>query len=195
MTQQTADWLIQWGVYAIPLSIMINAIMNILGVVPSVLITGANVLLWGPIFGGVISWIGEVIGATLAFFLYRRGWKYFQRKQSLDWHWMRTLQKLSKRRQFQSLFVARLTPMVPSGIINFLAALSGVPFLLFLLATFLGKIPSIGFEVLISYDILHIQENGIRLLLLLLSLTLAYWIWRTTKNDTKRPSEAKTRAD
>ncbi|SDW06643.1 Uncharacterized membrane protein YdjX, TVP38/TMEM64 family, SNARE-associated domain [Marininema mesophilum] len=183
MTQETATWLAQWGLYAIPLSILFNAFLNILGVVPSVLITGANVLLWGPLWGGVISWAGEVMGATGAFFLYRLGWQRFYRKQPINWRWLTALQGWPHRRQFQSLFVARLTPMVPSGAVNLLGALSHIPFSLFLLATLLGKIPSIALEVLISFDILHIEENGIRLILVVISLALATWIWRSVNKE------------
>lgn len=47
---------------------------------------------------------------------------------------------------------------------------------IFIIATFLGKIPSIALEGLISYDIINVKENYIRLLIVIFALLLGVFI-------------------
>ncbi|EGW36593.1 putative membrane protein, partial [Desulfosporosinus sp. OT] len=35
------------------------------GIIPSIFVTGANVIVFGPVNGSIISWVGEVIGALV----------------------------------------------------------------------------------------------------------------------------------
>lgn len=80
------------------------------------------------------------------------------------------LQKLnyvSRKRQLSLLSLARLTPMMRSGIITFAASLSCMKFLDFFMVTMLGKVPSIAMETLIGHDLILIDENLPRFTILL----------------------------
>lgn len=48
----------------------------------------------------------------------------------------------------------------------------------FLAATAVGKIPSISLEVLISYNLTHVESNYIRLGITLIILALGFFIWK-----------------
>ncbi|MFC4076566.1 TVP38/TMEM64 family protein [Salinithrix halophila] len=183
MVQETVNWLAEWGSWAVLISLVINVVVNLLGFVPSIFVTGANVLLWGPFWGGAISLIGEALGSGLAFLLYRKGWRHWSCRISPSWRWMENLNRWPRRLQFKSLLAARLTPFIPSGAINLLGALTTVRFSDFFLATFIGKIPSIALEVLVSHDVIHIQENGLRLAFVLLALLLAVTVWHSLQKE------------
>lgn len=55
------------------LSIGINIIISLLGVVPSVFLTAANLTVFGFGEGMAVSFIGEAFGAVISFILYRKG--------------------------------------------------------------------------------------------------------------------------
>ncbi|MDR6224836.1 TVP38/TMEM64 family protein [Desmospora profundinema] len=180
MTESFIQWLEEWGVWAAPASIAVNAGVNVIGFIPSVFVTGANVWIWGPFWGFWLSWAGEVLGAAIAFFLFRKGIRRWQRRRNKpDWRWIRNLNRWPPGRQFASILLARIAPMVPSGAVNLLGAFTRIRFELFLLATMIGKIPSIALEVLVSYDVMHFQENAFRLVTILTMLLLGWWIWRS----------------
>jgi uncharacterized membrane protein YdjX (TVP38/TMEM64 family) len=54
---------------AVILSIFISIIIAVVGVIPSVFITAANILFFGFWEGTIISFLGEAIGAVVAFIL------------------------------------------------------------------------------------------------------------------------------
>ena len=60
---------------AIVISICISILIAVIGVLPSVFITAANILFFGFWNGTIISFLGEAIGAGIAFLLYRKGFK------------------------------------------------------------------------------------------------------------------------
>lgn len=170
-----------WGWWAILFSITLNSVINVIGFVPSVFVTGANVIVWGPWLGGLISWLGEVIGSAAAFFLYRLGVQKVRIKRHQDWKWVKTLNQMTRLRQILSLILARIAPFVPSGVVNIASAFTTVSFSSFLLATAIGKIPSISIEVIVSYDLIHVEENYIRLGITLFVLVTGLLLWQKNK--------------
>lgn len=180
MTQLFIQWLEELGIWAVPISIVVNAAVNVLGFIPSLFVTGANVWIWGPFWGFWLSWAGEVLGAGIAFILFRKGVRVWQRhRDQPEWKWVRNLNRWPAHRQFASVLLARIAPIVPSGAVNLLGAFTRIRLTLFLLATMIGKIPSIALEVMVSYDVMHFEENAVRLLSVLLVLLLGWWIWRS----------------
>lgn len=176
--QYFAEFLSQFGVYAVIVSLVVSLGIAIAGILPSVFITAANVLVFGPLFGFILSWAGEVLGACVSFYLYKVGFRdrfavLSQRHVFLD--------KLAQAGGIKAgwlVFQARLFPFVPSGIVTLAAAVSKMRFIIFLIATALGKIPSIFLEVLVSFDIININQNWLRLLLVIVSLLLLLLILR-----------------
>lgn len=59
------------------ISIAINIMISILGLVPSVFLTAANLAVFGFWKGTFLSFAGEAIGAIISFILYRKGFKKF----------------------------------------------------------------------------------------------------------------------
>ncbi|MFD1407286.1 TVP38/TMEM64 family protein [Kroppenstedtia eburnea] len=178
MIQDLIQWLSSFGGWGIPAALLFSILLNILGVVPGAVVTGVFVLLWGPLAGGSLAWLGEVLGSGIAFLLLRRGYRAGTGKESPDWRWVRSLNNWPRNRQFLSVLTARLLPFVPAGAINILGALTRLRFGDYLLATALGKLPSTALEVLIAHDLIHIREKGLRLGLVLGAVILVWWIWK-----------------
>jgi uncharacterized membrane protein YdjX (TVP38/TMEM64 family) len=182
---EVTDWLRQFGIWAILVSLLLNIGISILGVVPSLFLSGANAVVFGMVPGFFISLLGEVLGAGLSFFLYRWGVHKVNAMQSEKWRWVHRINDASRRRRIILLLIARVTPLIPSGVITFAAAASNMVFVDFIIVTFLGKAPSIAMETLIGHDLLLLNDNFPRLLisLLLIAVILAFFRKKQIKKE------------
>ncbi|QNB46255.1 TVP38/TMEM64 family protein [Thermanaerosceptrum fracticalcis] len=175
---QLVSFLQQYRSWAFFISIGLNVLISVSGLLPSVFLSGANALVFGLFWGGVVSWLGEVTGAVLSFLFYR----YFVdsslhvlAEQTTPY---RFLQNFTPANGFKAVMVARLLPLIPSGLVNLLAALTRIPLTTFVAATALGKIPSLVFETFVGHDLLLWQTYWPRLLVLLFLSALVYIAFR-----------------
>lgn len=174
--------------YAILFSIGINVLIAVLGVVPSVFLTAANILFFGFWQGAAISFAGEAIGAVVSFALYRAG---FKKQVQNKWQKYPTLQKLLQaegKEAFYAILGLRLIPFVPSGIITFTAAIGRVNWGTFLLASSLGKIPALLIEAYAAYEVTEFNWQG----KLILTVVGVYLIFLLVKRWRKPGEEGKS---
>lgn len=179
---QIAAYIRAFGVWAVVVSMILSTIMTFGLVIPFVVISAANGLVFGLGLGTVVSWAGEVSGAIVAFSIYR----YFFRPSIIKRyahteHW-RSVEKISGQHGFKTILIARILPVIPSGILTMAASISTVSFWDFTWATFLGKIPSVFVKVLVGHDLVYFRVNETRLVIGLLLLILLYagawWVKR-----------------
>lgn len=173
MKQQLLDLFNNYPEYAILVSIAGNILIAVLGVVPSVFLTAANILFFGFIPGTIISFIGEATGAFVAFLLYRYGFKKGANEHLSRYQPVQKLLLLQGREAFYAIVSLRLIPFVPSGIVTFAAAIGRIKWITFLLASSLGKIPALVFEAYAAWQVTAFGWQG-KLILLLCGLYLLY---------------------
>ncbi|MFC7441644.1 TVP38/TMEM64 family protein [Laceyella putida] len=178
MEQTLSLFFQELGWWALPVSLIIGISCQLVGVLPTLFITTANVLYFGPWIGGLLSWFTELIGSLLAFALVRRGIKRFHFQRHEHWKWIQSMGRLSPGEQTWTLTLARILPFIPSGAVNMAGAMTTVSPSSFFWATALGKIPSTVLETLVSYQLLQLDPWLIQLifgaLLLALGLSLLY---------------------
>ena len=162
----------QYREFAIFISIIISIIIALLGVVPSIFVTGANIIFFGPIWGFIISLLGESIGGYISFKVYRLGLKKSITSILGKYRLVDNLVKSKGWKAGVLIFEGRLIPFIPSGFITLGAALSSVNSFIFVVTTFLGKIPSIALEALVSYEFINTNEGSIKLIITLILLWL-----------------------
>lgn len=166
----------QYSYIAIPISLLVSVLIAIAGVLPSVFVTGANILFFGPIKGFFISLLGEVIGGYVSFYIYRKGFKK-RIKKSIDMNKYKIIKGIVEGDGKTATILVvegRLIPFIPSGFITFAAAISNIKVLPYIIATLIGKIPSIALEAFVSYDLININQNYIRLVITLITLLVLY---------------------
>lgn len=157
---------------AIPMSLSLNILIALAGVLPSVFITGANIVFFGPAKGFLISLLGETIGAYITFTLYRVGLKN-KISKLIDKHKLLSqIINSDGKKACILIFQGRIIPFIPSGVVTLAASTSNVNSWMFTLVTFIGKAPSIALEALVSYDIINIYDNWIRLTITVVVLIL-----------------------
>ncbi len=160
---------------AIVISICISIIIAILGVVPSVFITAANILFFGFWNGMFISFLGEAMGAGIAFLLYRKGFKRTAEKRLDKYPKVQQLINAEGKEAFYLVLALRLIPFVPSGLITFAAAIGRVSFITFVIASSLGKLPALFIEAYAVNEVTNFGWQG-KLILALVAVILLYWI-------------------
>jgi len=128
-----------WGMWGVAGSIGLMVAHSFLPF-PAEIIACANGILYGAFWGGVITWIGAMLGATLTFGLVRwLGRPFVERMVS-----SRNLERMSlwpRERDAAVLLTARLIPVIAFNLINYVAALSRISWWTFLWATGLGILP------------------------------------------------------
>jgi uncharacterized membrane protein YdjX (TVP38/TMEM64 family) len=160
---------------AIVISICISIIIAVLGVVPSVFITAANILFFGFWNGMFISFLGEALGAAIAFLLYRKGFKKPIEKKLDAYPKVKRLLDAEDKEAFYLVLALRLIPFVPSGLITFAAAVGRISFPVFILASSLGKLPALFMEAYAVNAVTDFGWQG-KFILVLAAVVLLYWI-------------------
>ncbi len=160
---------------AIVISICISIIIAIMGVVPSVFITAANILFFGFWNGMFISFLGEAIGAAIAFLVYRKGFKKTVEKRLDKYPKVNRLIHAQDKEAFFLVLALRLIPFVPSGLITFAAAVGKISFLIFISASSLGKLPALLIEAYAVNEVTRFGWEG-KLILVLVAVVLLHWV-------------------
>ncbi|MHA2961556.1 TVP38/TMEM64 family protein [Priestia megaterium] len=180
MTDYFQTFLLEYLEAAELISVLLNILISILGVFPSAPLTFVNVKLFGFWNGFLLSFIGEVLGVALSFWLYRKGFRTLvHTKTPSHSKWLKLLH-LQGKESFLLILSLRLLPFVPSGLITFFSAVGRSSFVVFIFASALGKIPALFIEV---YSVYHIAQESLqgKVILLVLSITLLFYISKKWK--------------
>ena len=165
---------------AILISLAVSVLIAVIGVLPSVFITAANILFFGFWQGTLLSFGGEAIGAAIAFLLYRKGFKKVSQKGLDKYPKIKTLVDADDKKAFGLIFSFRLLPFVPSGLVTFAAAVGKVGLLLFVAASSLGKIPALLIEAYSVYQVTEFGWQG-KLILAITAIGLIYFLVKKKK--------------
>jgi uncharacterized membrane protein YdjX (TVP38/TMEM64 family) len=128
-----------WGNWAIAASIALMIVHSLIPF-PAEFVTLANGMLFGPLWGVVITWTGAMLGAALAFALARwfgRPLVYAlmnERQRETTDRWLR-------RQGIGVLLLSRLMPLISFNVINYAAGLTPISWWTFLWTTALGILP------------------------------------------------------
>lgn len=123
---------------------------------PAEFLTIANGAVYGLVWGSVISWVGAMLGAALAFALVRWLGRPFAEKMIArkDWH---SLDRWISEQGFSFVLISRFVPIIAFNLINYLAGLTAISWGKFLLATGIGILPVLIILVLFGHHMEHIS--------------------------------------
>lgn len=175
------EFLRSYGNNAALASFLIIVLINTLGVFPNIFILSANGVIFGVTEGTIISWAGECVGAAICFWLLRYFGRDYAGQIISKFGALKEIDKMSGKNGFQMMLVARAVPYMPAGLVTALGAISSMSFRDYMLATAIGKIPSVWLEVTVGHDAMAYKENMGRLTFILLISVAAYglvWWYR-----------------
>jgi uncharacterized membrane protein YdjX (TVP38/TMEM64 family) len=133
--------MVAYGPWAVGISIGLAVAQAVIAPLPMNVITITNGLVFGPIWGSLLSWFSTVLGASLCFLLSKTFGKPFAHKivgTSIE-----KAESFFQKYGLHAMFLVRMMPFVPFDAISYGAPLVGVPFTRFLAATAIGIVPSI----------------------------------------------------
>lgn len=136
--------ILRGGYWAPLISFTLIIIQAFISPLPSVLIFIVNGIVFGALGGFLISWMGSLCSALLCFALIRYLGLNFQVPPRV----LTTVIKLIQEHQEQSVFVARVLPVVPFDLASYAFALTGISLKNFLVGTAFGQTPAILFYTL-----------------------------------------------
>ena len=126
-----------WGPWSAVGSIVLMVLHSFVPL-PSEIIALANGILFGALWGVVVTWVGAMLGAVLAFGFARWLGRPFIRWAVSGTRWRRIEALTAKP---SSLLLVRLVPVISFNLINYAAGLMGVSWWTFLWTTALGILP------------------------------------------------------
>ncbi|MBV7505293.1 VTT domain-containing protein [Bacillus sp. sid0103] len=123
--------------------------------------------------GLIISYIGECVGASFSFWLYRKGIKTLNPTILNKNKWLLRLQKTQGCDTFYIILVLRILPFIPSGMINLAASNSKTSIITFIFASSFGKLPALLIE---AYSVNRVLEssNDVKWILAIIALFILF---------------------
>jgi uncharacterized membrane protein YdjX (TVP38/TMEM64 family) len=173
--QGTIEYLQSFGTKAAWISFLLLIILNVLGFLPNIFLLVANGYLFGLVPGILISWAGECAGAALGFFIMRRLYQDSARALLVRSGYEEKIEAFSSEKGFGLILAGRALPYMPSGVLTAVGAISTVSFQDFIIATCIGKIPSVTIEVLSGHDVITFHQHLPRLIGLAMLSLLIVW--------------------
>ena len=167
-----------WGNWAVAASIGLMIAHSLIPF-PAEFITLANGMLFGPVWGVVVTWAGAMMGAALAFALARWFGRPFV-TALLNERQRATMDRWMQRQGIGVLLLSRLMPLISFNVINYAAGLAPISWWTFLWTTGIGILP-ITILLVVTGD--QIWNGGGHAWIYLLAVAgggalLWYWIAR-----------------
>ncbi|MGI6549257.1 MAG: TVP38/TMEM64 family protein [Syntrophomonadales bacterium] len=135
------DYLRGYGLLAPLVAFILFAIQAALPVFPYFILAGAAGIIFGFWEGFFLSWSGALAGACFAFYMVRlTGWEWLHIRLK---RWFKhDLREVTPFLGFWGIVIARIFPVVPTPLINFVGGISGISAWIFISASAIGKIPT-----------------------------------------------------
>lgn len=140
--EELRSYISGFGGYAVAVTVLMQILQVVVLPIPGFVAVGAAVALYGPFYGGVISYVGIWIGSATAFFIGRYlGYKFASwlvGKESLD-KWLLKVKGKDK----VVLTLMFLLPFFPDDVLCFVAGLSSMSKKFFFIMMTISRIVSV----------------------------------------------------
>jgi uncharacterized membrane protein YdjX (TVP38/TMEM64 family) len=178
--QQFVDTLRSWGMWGVLGSVGLMMIHSFIPF-PAELLACANGMVYGPVWGTVITWTGAMLGAVIAFGLARRLGRPFVERMiaKRDWH---VLDDWAAKTGWRVVLIARFVPVIAFNLINYAAGLTRLTWWQFLWTTGVGILPLTVLMVVMGDNIESLGWESWALLLIA-ALLLCFVLYRRLKHQ------------
>jgi uncharacterized membrane protein YdjX (TVP38/TMEM64 family) len=165
--------ILSWGMWGIAASILLMVLHSFVPF-PAEFVAMANGMLYGPVWGTLITWTGAMLGAYLAFGLARWLGRPFVRTMVAERH-HRAIDRWAERQGGGILLFSRFVPVISFNLINYAAGLTAISWWTFTWATGLGILP-LTILMVVMGDGLWSGESGLWLWLIAAAV-LGWLLW------------------
>ena len=139
--EQMRDYLLGFGAWAPVISAALMVLQALVLPVPSSLLTLANGLLFGTVWGALLSWSSAMVAAVVCYYIARLFGRPLAGKlvgeRPLD-----LADRFFQRYGKHAVLIARLIPGISFDVVSYAAGLSSIGLWEFVLATGIGQMPA-----------------------------------------------------
>ncbi|VAX01001.1 hypothetical protein MNBD_GAMMA22-997 [hydrothermal vent metagenome] len=147
-----------WGLAAPVISVLLMVLQAVIAPLPAYLITAANGIIFGFLWGIVISLIGAMLGALVSFSITRWFYNNYAKNKLKESKTQAYIEKISSKHGFKVILIARLIPLISFDLISYAAGASSIKISHFLLATFIGMLPATILYTAIANKVAAIEQ-------------------------------------
>ena len=149
--QGIEDTIQSWGMWGVAASIGLMVLHSFVPF-PAEFLAIANGMLYGPIWGTVITWVGAMCGAAIAFALARRLGRPFVEVMVArrDWH---MLDEWTADHGAYVVLISRFIPVIAFNLINYAAGLTKISWWTFAWTSGVGILPLTALMVVMGDNI------------------------------------------
>mgnify|MGYP001109493954 CR=1 FL=1 len=152
----------------------IVAAMSIFPLLPLAAFIAINMIVFGPLVGFLISWLGTVVGCAVSFYAFRKGFSDKLYKHiKLDGKPNKFI-KYMNNMTFPNLALLMALPFTPAFLLNIAAGLSKVSFKKFLGAIIIGKMSIVYFWGYVGTSLIDSIRNPAILFELFVMMSIVY---------------------
>ena len=141
---------------------------------PQVVLIAAAVVAFGPWLGGLYSWIGTMVSASVGFWLGRLGGGRLLRQ--IGGRPLQRFLAMIGRNGFLASLVIRLAPSAPFVVVNMAAGMTPMRFSAFAAGSAIGIVPKILLTAMAGRSVSQATHGGLWTNLALFALALLVWI-------------------
>lgn len=170
------ELLINMGLWAPLLSSLLIILEGVLAFLPLFVFITINMLVLGPVLGGVISWICTSIGGFITFYLCRKGFHNLFQSKIKSKKKISKLMELIDNLKFKQLVLFGAIPFMPSFFINVGAGLSNISIKKYLYALLLGKIFVVVFWGYVGCNLVDCLTDPVEGIKVIVLIIVAYVI-------------------
>ncbi|AIC94155.1 TVP38/TMEM64 family protein [Shouchella lehensis] len=169
------------GDQSIILTTLIATLLSLFPVIPYPLIGGLIGAAYGPYLGSLVTWLGSSIASILFFTFIRYGYQDIGLKMMHRYQLTSKITSLFEKNAFMTIFITRLIPIIPSILVNTYSALSRVPPMHYIVASSLGKVPSMILFATVGYTLFNDPQQLVIVIFYYLAFLLfvygGYRLW------------------
>jgi len=144
--------------FGLPLTILTFVLAAFLGAPQWALIAGV-IIAFGPVTGGIYSWIATMFSASLDFWLGR--WIGAERLRRYGGELVNRIIRIVRKNGLVTSFAVRFVPTGPFVLVNMAAGVSRMKFLSFFMGTALGIMPKIAIVALVGQGLISGSEGKV----------------------------------
>lgn len=139
--QALAHWIRAQGTWGVLGSVLLYILQALAAPIPAFALSLANGLVYGPLWGGLLSWVGGVVSAVVCFEVSRYLGRPFAVRK-LGPVRMAQLDLWAQKGGFWAVLIFRLTPFLPFDPLTWALGVSGMSRARFFAANLLGQLPA-----------------------------------------------------
>ncbi|MDO4594948.1 MAG: TVP38/TMEM64 family protein [Tissierellia bacterium] len=138
---EVKNYIRSFGAYAVIISFIMMILQAIIAPVPAFFITFANAAIWGWKAGALLSWSSSMVASLICFLIAR----FLGRdavKKLVSNSVINEMENFFEKYGKNTIIIARLLPFVPFDPISYIAGLTPMSAISFLIATGIGQLPA-----------------------------------------------------